>query len=182
MKLFLVTLFFLTISHECIAYPKQRKQQNYSSNGVMQQPRANRRVKSTIYTVKVDGVECALCAQSVVDIFTNIEGFERVVYIQLSDEDYKFNCTWMKKGENIPLLLIKKLIKKEGFELTSIQGDFFGELQDTPKPHINLADEHLELSLPEMPAKTFRKKRMVSGLLVYNAKKDTFNFAQSSLK
>ncbi len=75
------------------------------------------------FILQIDGVECSLCAQSVVDQLKTIEGIEHVEYV-VDNYDYEHGhllVTWAYEDKNIDTEHIKSSIECQGFNLASIR-------------------------------------------------------------
>ncbi len=78
------------------------------------------------FQAKINGVECALCAQDMIDFFKGLNGVEMVDFV-VHGTDYEAGhlrfCYDVSK-ENFDLVALDNKILEEGFELTSITGSF----------------------------------------------------------
>ena len=78
------------------------------------------------FQAKIDGVECALCAQDMIDLFKDLDGVQLVDFVTRGTDyeaGYLRFCYDVSK-ENFDLIALDNKILEEGFELTSITGPF----------------------------------------------------------
>lgn len=96
------------------------------------------------FEVEIDGVECALCAQDVTDIFKHINGVSMVDFVT-SGTDYEgghFHFCYDMRKNNLDLKMLDEIISKEGFELNSIKGYFSVRLfQEQGQQFIEYTDD-----------------------------------------
>ena len=81
------------------------------------------------FRAEVEGVECAVCAQAVVDMIKSIEGVNSADFI-LTNTDYEqgyIRFYYDVSSKNMDLRLLDELLQKQGFELTSLRGAFYLE-------------------------------------------------------
>lgn len=87
-------------------------------------------IKNTqVYKLKAEGIECKLCASLSVKALESLPGVVKAEFICL-DKDFKnyFIKLYLKNNiKNPNIKSLRAILKKEGFELTSISGDFVGE-------------------------------------------------------
>lgn len=87
-------------------------------------------IKNTqVYTLKAEGIECKLCATLSVKALESVPGIVKAEFICL-DKDFKnyFIKLYLKNSTRNPNIKnLKTALKKEGFVLTSISGNFVGE-------------------------------------------------------
>lgn len=141
----------------------------------------NRKKKSSNIPFKlyVSGVECNLCAQSVVDLLSALDGIEQVSYTMVGFDYVNSYCafSWTKKNENIPLVTIKQLIEKEGFELSVLEGEFLGSFENIPNnPTYCLSNTDLSMKIQNPPTKLPVKKMGIKGKISYDTDKKEFKF------
>ena len=78
------------------------------------------------FQAKIDGVECVLCAQDMIDFFKDLDGVQMVDFVA-SGTDYEaghLRFFYDISKENFDLIALDNKILEEGFELTSITGPF----------------------------------------------------------
>ncbi len=78
------------------------------------------------FQAKIDGVECALCAQDMIDLFKELEGVQMVDFVPIGN-DYEagyLRFFYDVSKENLDLAALDQKVLEEGFELTSITGSF----------------------------------------------------------
>jgi copper chaperone CopZ len=101
---------------------------------------ATRSKTNTTMQLQVNGIECDLCAQTVIDIVAKYGGQD--VQVKNIANDYEacylvFN--WLEKNKNIAIAKVRQELEKEGFELVSLKGSFYGVFKTK--------DQKLSLSL-----------------------------------
>lgn len=101
-------------------------------------------VMSRQFQAEVEGIECALCAQDVVDMFKTIEGVQDADFI-MSGTDYEQGCIRFVYGasdKNIDLRTLDEMLQNEGFELMSVDGLFYIEpFYHEGKQYVGFDDE-----------------------------------------
>ncbi|MEX0940304.1 MAG: hypothetical protein WDZ41_03015 [Candidatus Babeliales bacterium] len=117
---FLISVSFFT---ECLPYQKNKNQTTCNNRY-----RTRRFNKKNIFELRVEGIECDLCAQSIVDIITKYDGQE--AYFQKPSLNYINAYTSfrfpIKKNPHVSDIVSD--IKKEGFDNISIKGKYYGKL------------------------------------------------------
>lgn len=70
-------------------------------------------------TLWVEGIECEHCARLVMNQLKKIEGIENPNFIPISRDysDGYVTVDWDMRRGDLPIELIEKVLKKEGFEL-----------------------------------------------------------------
>jgi hypothetical protein len=166
--LFFIIPFFLHGSYN----KRVKKRQQASTN-----TRNKKRTISTKYILYVSGVECKLCAQAVVELLEKIEGVEHVA-LNMVGLDYTnsyFHFFWTKKNENIPLITLRRNIEKEGFELISIEGKFYGSFERASNTICWNLEPGLRVPLENYSLKLHENKIMaLNGKIVQDIEKKEF--------
>lgn len=101
------------------------------------------------FEAEVDGIECALCAQDVVDIVKSIEGVSTVDFIMTGtsyEQGHICFCYDIRKN-NLDLHQIDQTISTEGFSLCSLKGIFTIKVLQKEGRLFAGYDEELELPL-----------------------------------
>lgn len=80
------------------------------------------------FKMKIEGVECRLCAQEVERLFSESSDYFGVKYIQSlgSYEDGYLQLQLTHGGRNIDFQAIKEMLRKKDFLLSSIEGEVIG--------------------------------------------------------
>jgi hypothetical protein len=81
------------------------------------------------FQAEIEGVECAVCAQDVVDLMKTIPGVDCADFI-LKNNDYEQGYVrfyYDVSSKNIDLRLLDQLLNNQGFELGSLRGAFYIE-------------------------------------------------------
>lgn len=96
------------------------------------------------FQAEIEGVECALCAQDVVDMIKSIEGVDCADFV-LTSTNYEQGYVrfyYDVSSKNINLGLFDELLQKQGFELSSLRGAFYLEpFSSEGKKYVALSDE-----------------------------------------
>jgi hypothetical protein len=81
------------------------------------------------FEAQIEGIECALCAQDVVDVFTALDGVQYADFI-MSGTEYEqgyIRFAYDVSEKNINVQAIDEQLQDEGFELLSLDGSFYIE-------------------------------------------------------
>lgn len=81
------------------------------------------------FNAQIDGVECSICAQDVVQIIKTIDGVHSADYA-LKGTEYEgghVRFYYDVHSKNLDLRLLDSLLLKQGFELSSLRGAFYLE-------------------------------------------------------
>ena len=182
MNRLLILILLFPIYLDAISYHKRKQKQTEKKElSVVQQRKKRKNI--AIFQLRIDGVECATCAHSVLEILSNIEGIEEPTLKNVEEYDFSesfIEFAWQKKNENIPITRIKKLIEKEGFELCSCQGSFNGifEVEDEKSPKLFFNDLNISPILEALPEKIVKKRVVtVNGKLSYDSAKKIYKFS-----
>lgn len=83
-----------------------------------------------MYTLTVEGVECKQCALSVLYHLTHIKGIKHAECIcpKQDFEQASFECFIDSEKQGLPLKTIVGLLRQDDFELSTIIGQFKGDL------------------------------------------------------
>jgi len=140
-----------------------------------------KRLVNNNYTLHVKGVECKLCAESVIKRLKAIEGVEQVTVtmVGLDFINSYFEFAWTKKNENVPLIRIKQLIEKEGFDFDTIEGLFSGSFSKNIEGKVSfLLDEKTSIAALSAPPKfTEKKELLLKSKIVYDDEKRELNYS-----
>jgi len=180
MKQLLFFLYIFPLALHGISYHKR-----IPKNEKRSLPAMYRKKKSNgmLCTLRVEGVECGLCAQSVIDILNNFDGIEEATFknIGLDYSESVVEFFWTKKNENIAFNEIQKKIEKEGFEFTFLVGTFYGlfEHKENANPAMLLNTLNISVVLKNIPEKMFKKKEIVLNGKISKEKKRGYIFTLS---
>ncbi|MGE4168479.1 MAG: heavy-metal-associated domain-containing protein [Candidatus Babeliales bacterium] len=140
---------------------------------------------ASLFYVKVSGVECELCAESVLTALKKINGIEEPLFKNVT-EDYEqsyIELFWTKRNENISFESLKKAVEKEGFELVSLEGTFHGSMHpvdgQTNSVHFHLDSSKDSFLVEPLPKVAQQKKLSLKGKLAYDEKHKQFVFSMS---
>lgn len=96
------------------------------------------------FQAEIEGVECAICAQDVVDMIKTLEGVDCADFV-LTNTDYEQGYVrfyYDISSKNIDLRLLDELLEKQGFELSVLRGAFYVEpFSADGKKFVALSDE-----------------------------------------
>lgn len=101
------------------------------------------------FDAEVEGIECALCALDVVDIFKSVDGASMVDFVMTGtshEQGYIHFCYDMRKN-NLDLQKVDDAVIEEGFLLQSLKGVFNLKPVQRQGKHFVIYNDDLELSL-----------------------------------
>lgn len=96
------------------------------------------------FQAEIEGVECAICAQDVVDMIKTLDGVDCADFV-LTNTDYEQGYVrfyYDVSSKNIDLRVLDELLQHQGFELSSLRGAFHLEpFSADGKKYVALNDE-----------------------------------------
>lgn len=137
-----------------------------------------RRTKVNTMQLRVDGIECDLCAQTVVDIIAKHGGQD----VQVKDiaNDYErcyVEFVWAEKNRNVAIADAKKELEKEGFEFLSLNGSFLGTLKEDKEQLTLTLDKGLSIAkINQDKASRIKRDRLVAINGSLSVVDDQYNF------
>ncbi|MEX0849456.1 MAG: hypothetical protein WD055_04450 [Candidatus Dependentiae bacterium] len=120
----LVSLLMLLLSSGCA-----KKVDSKSSKIVDKSSDDNHVAVLRQFEAQIEGIECALCAQDVVDVFTALDGVQYADFI-MSGTEYEqgyIRFAYDVSKKNINIQAIDERLQDEGFELLLLDGSFYIE-------------------------------------------------------
>ena len=157
-------LLLLLIPFSVLSIPYHKKKMRNPGSDQRLLPMINKkRVNVTTFCLQVQGVECAFCAQSILALLHKIDGIEEPLFknYQADFSESFVEFFWMKKNENFAFDALKKMIEKEGYELASLKGVFYGSIEhkdNQEKPLLQLQGLGLLVPVDQMPTGATKKK------------------------
>lgn len=116
-----ISIFIIVPHYAFVAYNKQSTDSKKRS--FMRRSRRHVGSYCKEYKARVEGVECALCAQNVIDLLKDIKGISNIQYDvgMLGYEDGFLVVSWDISQGDIPESMIKNILVKEQFIIQNFE-------------------------------------------------------------
>ncbi len=180
-KWFNFLLLFVAFTAHCRPYHKRAKRspQQKQQQAVQRQRSFVRRTKKNSMELRVEGIECALCAQTVIDIVAKYGAQEVQVYDTANDYEHCYlSFIWPEKNKNIAIQKVEQALKKEGFELVFIKGSFYGLFKndDEKKLTVSFEDEDIIAQVNKTESKKVKLDKLVIASGTLSIKSSHYSF------
>ena len=179
-KWFNLLLLFVSLTAQCRPYHKRIKQQQ-KQQPVQKQRSFVQRRKTNLMELRLEGIECALCAQTVMETIVKYGGQEVQIHNTANDYEHCYlSFIWPEKNKNIAIQRVEQELKKEGFELVTIKGKFYGTFKNDDDKNllVSFEGEDIAVQVNEPVSKRVKLDKLVmaNGTLSIKSSQYSFQF------